>query len=229
MTSAELTPPQIVALSRELDDVVTLFRHGRATLQGLNFVTLDSSVVFACLSGGVEKVLKLSLGLLSMEEDGRWPSRTRMKEWGHDIPSMDTMARSKMAERVHLSAAQPYVTGLLDAVASDEQLARLLEIMGRHAMAGRFHNLDTLAAEQTRPAPQQLWEEMEMSLLQADEELLAAIVFAGPAGQAARLSLNRRIDSSLASWQLLYFRAWQHGLLGERARQWSGQLLGWSG
>jgi hypothetical protein len=105
MATDALSGPQVAALSHEIDDTVALFRHGRLALRELNFVTADSSVVFVCLSSGPEKLLKLSLGLLSLEQTGMWPSKQQMMKSWATTSSRWTDWHSTKSRHVENSAA----------------------------------------------------------------------------------------------------------------------------
>lgn len=222
MTDPLLPPTRIVALSNEIDEVVALLAHGRAVLANTGFSMIDEPVVFVCLAGGAEKLLKLSLGLAGLDIDDAWPD---MRRWNHRITAMDAECRRIIRERMHLSPAPGHPTQLLDKAERDDVLAAVLEVVTTYAMAGRFHNLDTLgASEPLSPSPRELWEKLVSRLGAADPAMLRGL--ADPKRyQSARLQLNDRIVRSIELWHKLYFRAWQHGILGWRGRMWSSQLL----
>ena len=193
-------------------------------MQDRGFDPTDSGAVFVCLASGAEKLLKLSLGLLELEVSGSWPSQQQMRtEWGHDLETMDRVARGKIYDRRHLSNAQAYLEGLLQTVETNPVLQQVLRVLGTYALAGRFHNLDALADEPTRPTPRDLWQNLESQLVLSDPGLLHQL-FDAHGGQTARKTFNSILDEALADWQRLYVRAWQHAIFGKQAQRWSAQL-----
>jgi hypothetical protein len=80
MLQMSFTPAQSAALSREIDAASSLLRHGFAILDEYRFASRDAEPVFACLAGGVEKLLKLTFGLTTVADGGDWPSKPRCRK-----------------------------------------------------------------------------------------------------------------------------------------------------
>jgi hypothetical protein len=216
-----LPPAKVAAFSYEIDEAMTLLAHGRYVLRNSRFAVPEEPIVFVCLAGGTEKLLKLTLGILGAETAGSWPD---VSSWRHRISSMDEECRRLVRERLHRATHPAFVAQLLDAVEANPITPAVLGVVTTYAVNGRFHNLDTLGgAAPSSPSPKELWDELERTLLVADPELLAQI--ANPrAGDEALTELCARIDAAIAEWQTLYWRAWQHGVLGAVGRTWSGRL-----
>lgn len=186
---------------------------------------VDADPVFACLSLGMEKVLKLSVGLDAVHRSGAWPPRQTMREtYGHRIGKLDQVARKVIRDHLHEAAAPPYVQEALDACDSDQLASKLVEAMARYATDGRFHNLDHLAGGSPgEGTPLNLWMEIQHVVLSspaAMAELTAELE--GPF-RWPRTVVNA-VDRSVRGWLEMYRRAWVHGLFGQAGREVSVQF-----
>jgi hypothetical protein len=85
-------------LNHEIDATATLFRRGHAILDEYRFASRDAEAVFVCLASGVEKLLKLTFGLLSLEESGHRPVQATMKHAGHRIMELDEAIHALMPQ-----------------------------------------------------------------------------------------------------------------------------------
>jgi hypothetical protein len=218
-----LDQDQSIALSNEIDATATLFRHGHAILDEYRFASRDAEAVFVCLAGGVEKLLKLTFGLLSLEESGIWPAQATMKHAGHRILELDEATRALISQHHRRSTVPGLIADLLERTASDPGLSQILATLERYATNGRFYNLDLLGGlEQKGDPPQELWEELQLLVVDANPELLEQL--AAPDNQAARRTINRIIASSLGTWCELMHRSWITGVCGAEAQRWSSQL-----
>lgn len=214
---------QIVALSAEIDATGTLFRHGHKILREYEFAARDAEAVFVCLAGGVEKLLKLTFGLITLEHDCVWPAQATMKNAGHRIMDLDKVTREQLSRYRQRSTVPGLITDLLDRTASDPGLFQILATLERYATNGRFYNLDLLGGlEQKGDPPQELWEELQLLVVDANPELLEQL--AGPDNRTARRTINRIIALSLGSWCELMHRSWITGVCGGEAQRWSSQL-----
>jgi hypothetical protein len=219
---AELSHQQVGALGYEVDDAVSLLGAGRRALMSES----EPVVVITLLGSGAEKLLKLTLGLVALDETGAWPSQQAMRgTWGHNVEAMAVATRDVMRRRRDLGTAPGYLDLLLEQTGRDAVLDAMLRLLSRHGRAGRFYNLDSLAgATDLQPPPRDMWEEMELSLVLPDPDLLSRI--ADPHGYpAARRELNALLDEAFRRWLELHFRAWQHGVIGPHARAWSAALM----
>jgi hypothetical protein len=221
-----MAPPRWAALSKELDAAASLLAHGVRILQIDGYSVLDAPAVLACLATGVEKLLKLTIGMVAIEETGIWPNQTKMKvDYRHAILNLDRDARAALTKRIDESTAPGYIHELLDSVNNDAVLALVLQTLDNYARKGRFYNLDMIAdAPQPGPSPSELWHDgVETKILLADMSLLEQI--ADPKKYpAGRLKLNRKIVASIEGWWELYYRAWITGVLGSWATMWASQL-----
>src|SRR5436190_1127328 len=122
------------ALSDEVDAASSLFRHGFKILSDYRFASRDADPVFVCLAGGAEKLLKLTLGLYTLDTSQAWPDVKTMKsQWRHQIAALDGHVRDLLRGRLHLSTAEGYMRRLLDKTDHDAVLAQVLETLDRYA------------------------------------------------------------------------------------------------
>jgi hypothetical protein len=222
LDSPELWP----ALAREIDSTFSLLSAADRNIQQLQSLSDDIDPLMACLAAGVERLLKLVHGLATVETTGCWPSKKEMQHTlNHKISDLDRIGRGHIVAGLEQSVHRVYVEGLLTKADGQPVLHALLDVLTRYASGGRFHNLDKLAeSPPSLPSPLQLWEDMELSLMQARPELLALI--GEPNGyEQVRGELNEQIGVALRDWWILYVRAGMQGCFGERGRRWlSGRM-----
>lgn len=215
--------PRWVVLSREVDATSTLFRHGFAILEEYEFASHDAEAVFVCLAGGAEKLLKLTVGLFSLEAGEPWPSKATMKTAGHRITELDRTVRALIAEHIGRSSVPGYMTELLENVNANVGVSQILLTFERYAVFGRFWNLDFLGGRtQPEEPPLDLWEELHSIVFAANPDLLEESARGDYV--AARRATNRILALTLGSWCELVYRAWRTGVCGAEAGKWSTQL-----
>jgi hypothetical protein len=128
--------------SKELDAAASLLAHGVRILQIDGYSVLDAPAVLACLATGAEKLLKLTIGMVTVEETGTWPDKRTMAErYRHAILDLDRNARAAIANRIDESGAPGYIRELLDSVDNDAVVALVLQALDNYARKGRFYNL----------------------------------------------------------------------------------------
>jgi hypothetical protein len=102
-------------------------------------------------------------------------------------------------------------------------VVQVLVTLERYAVNGRFYNLDMLGGRaQGDLSPQELWEELQMTILEANPEMLDQL--AGREHELARQDMNGIIAWSLGMWCELLLRSWVTGVCGALAKQCSPQF-----
>lgn len=208
----------------ELDAAASLLKRAVELLARYRSAAHDADPLLACLSIGVEKTTKLTMGMAGIQDTGRWPDKATMKDsWGHRVVLLDRKCREHMTSHAHQSSVAPLIRTLLDEVAQDRVLAAVLATLDRYGTEGRFHNLDALAeSPQAKPSPRELWNTTDNLVWGSDPALFATL--GGPDYAHSRIRVNGIISASITRWRDLYFRAWITGVLGADARQWSAYL-----
>ncbi|HTU15614.1 MAG TPA: hypothetical protein VMF31_10475 [Solirubrobacterales bacterium] len=212
-----LTREQEVALAYEIDALSTLFRHGFAALHSYRFALRDAEVIFACLSSGCEKFLKLTYGLLVLDETRSWPEKKAMMKIGHGISALNNEVCERIMKRRELSTAPGLVVELHEASRPNPGVILLLETFDRYASGGRFHNLDVLSSlPPSEESAHDLWEELSLIVIEANPEFLDEL--SGPSSGKVRSQMNEIIGKALGNWCELVRRAWLTGICGEVAK-----------
>jgi hypothetical protein len=214
---------KITALSREIDASASLLRHGFLILADEQFASRDSEPLFACLAGGAEKLLKLTFGLMTVDEGGDWPSIATMQHAGHKITELDATARRLLVERQSRSTQPDLIRHLLAATEGHPGVIQVLATLERYAVEGRFFNLDLLGGRaQGKASPAELWHELEMDIVEANPEMIDQS--ATGEYEQVRQTMDRIIASSLGIWCELLLQSWTTGVCGPLALQRSPQL-----
>ncbi|MFI6833793.1 hypothetical protein ACIBG5_42240 [Kribbella sp. NPDC050241] len=139
---------RILPLAQEAESAAALLAHGIGLVRRIG--AIEPSPMFACLAMGAEKLLKLSIGLLSWEMTGAWPSRAEMRDrLGHGIGEMHARTLNELGDRL----AEPNISGsahktiaaLRQEVIDDPIVTFALRALSDYAKQGRFYNLDILA------------------------------------------------------------------------------------
>jgi hypothetical protein len=219
----DFSPIESVALSAEIDAASSLLRHGFAILEEYRFASRDAEPVFACMAGGVEKLLKVTFGVATVDDGRGWPSKATMKNAGHKIVELDATVRGIIAEQQSRSTAPGLIRDLLQMTDGHPGVVQVLATLERYAVSGRFYNLDLLGGlGQPGASPQELWNALEMDIVAANPEMLDQL--AGPEYENARQNINGILAWCLGMWCELVLRAWTTGVFGAVAQQWSPQL-----
>jgi hypothetical protein len=152
------------ALIGEMTSTRNLLGYGVKVLRGARFIETTRDPIMTMLSIGVEKLLKLTVGVISLDETETWPSKPRMMSYGHGIVSLFDHVMEEIRARTLNSS--DYVRGLVAGVDADPVLRPLLAALDRYGRAGRFYNLDMLAdSPQPEASPAMMWDEAEQATL----------------------------------------------------------------
>lgn len=178
----------------------------------------DADALFACLSIGMEKLLKLTLGLRELDATGRWLSKVAMKTYGHDIVGMNDDVHSFIRDNPS-TAANPSLVDDAVAATSNERLTHwLLVTMSTYAQRGRFYNLDYLADGDTGElSPSEHWWTLEQEA--RTPELIAAIMSDDSVPNAWRREAVDLTMSAIRAWVACIATAWTQGMLGPKGRE----------
>ncbi len=110
--------------------------HGLTALRSYDFADKGRffSGMFA-LTIGLERLLKLVFLISKAEDSGRFPNNKELKDVGHDVGCLITLARS-INEDKSLGADTTKV--------DDELCAAIIELFSRFAKYARYYNLDSM-------------------------------------------------------------------------------------
>lgn len=190
MTIEHLDTAKGFALIGEMTSTRNLLGYGVRTLRGARFLETTRDPIMTMLSIGVEKLLKLTIGTISLDERQTWPSKATMMDYGHGISGLFDYVLLEILHRTEDSS--DYVKGLVAGVVADPVTRPLLAALDRYGKSGRFYNLDMLAdSTQSEPDPASMWDEAEQASL-ADPEV----------AKLMQIAMERLSDSE--AWDAFY-------------------------
>lgn len=214
-----LTKDQQFALIFETSSVQALLRHGVDQLLKVRYVDADIDPVLTTLSIGVEKLMKLTWGLLEVAAGRSWPAKTVMQEQGHGVESLNELIDQHLGAAVGLPA-QPWVQGLRDRVNNDPYWALILSALDSYGRSGRFYYLDQLAEQpQSWQSPRDDWDDLEQAISNDRPELLADLTGSNEDWRRPRTEINAVIAVSVTAWWEMIFRFWIQGAAGQFGKQ----------
>lgn len=160
---AELSQQQVVALLDEMTSTRNLLAYGLRVIRSAAFIDTTRDPILTMLSIGLEKLYKLTLGLISLDHDRAWPSKAEMKARGHNLLEMHEAVLRELRTRTASSA--PYVRGLVVEVERDQVVAPIVAALDLYGSRGRFYNLDELGGHSQPISPGAAWQEIEDAVL----------------------------------------------------------------
>ncbi len=164
MPIEHLDSQKAFALIGEMTSTRNLLGYGVKVLRVSRFMETTRDPIMTLLSIGVEKLLKLTVGVVSLDETTSWPSKSTMTAFGHGIDDLFDHAMVQIRSRTATSS--DYVQDLVATVENDIVLRPLLAALDRYGKSGRFYNLDLLADRpQPDTDPAHMWDEAEGAAL----------------------------------------------------------------
>ena len=210
---------------RESDSAKHLLAYGIRALRTAAFIETTRDPILTMLSIGVEKMLKLGLGLRHVEDHRVWlPARVLKNEYRHDLAKMESLLREAIRGNVTHATNRSYVDKALVAIDADPVWLPLVSALNRYGQEGRFYYLDALAENpQREESPQTFWDVAERIALENEPELNAQfhemMNDISLSNEFYRRLNERMADSLQRFWDLVAMAAVQ-GVLGERGKAW---------
>lgn len=226
MAEQRLTKPQGFALIFEADSARQLLNSGCHLLVGSPGIDEKFDALATTWSIGVEKVLKVTLGLAAVAAGDRWPNG---KDYGHHLSNMNEQLTEHLHKWATDTSATPWVWSLLDRLRDDPIWPALLKILDTYARTGRFAYLDRLVEVTNPPTePRRLWPAVESAVVRDRPDLRQATSADsfGPRSEfdAALLALNETVCRSTIHWWFTVTRLGAFGAYGEQGRQFTPDL-----
>jgi hypothetical protein len=219
-----LTGQRGFALLFEQESARQLMAHGVHTLQDSLYFAPDRDAVLTTLSIGVEKTLKVALGLRALDETGAWPTTEQMRTtWGHKIGAMDTDLRDYLRTWAS-TQGKGYVGTLVTAVDNDPVWPLLALTLDAYGRSGRFYHLDTLGERpQAWESPANMWDAAERACIEHCVDLSAReaqTVGTGTNGASEEFLrlVHARLADSVVGWWHMVVRAGMHGAFGPKGK-----------
>lgn len=76
---------QELALLAEMTLTRNLLAYGMQVIHAGTFIDTTLAPILTMLSIGVEKLYKLTFGLIALDRNNRWPTKTEMQKQGHKL------------------------------------------------------------------------------------------------------------------------------------------------
>ena len=217
MTSKNLSTKQNFAFIAEVTSTRNLLAYGARIVRTAAFVDTTRDPILTMLSIGFEKLYKLTLGLAFLDDNGRWPSKERMKEYGHNLGVMHDHVMIELERRSAKST--PYVRSILARTTSDPVVRPLVNALDMYGRSGRFYHLDLLGeVQQEWEDPDHYWQEIEAAASAASDIQQAMSAAMDDATNSklwdqVRLMQNQRIANSVENlWEMIAICGRNHTL-----------------
>lgn len=190
----------------------------------------DLSGILAVYSIGVERLLKLALGMCEIALGHPWPTMNSTRNgWGHAIASMDERLREKLRALIDSGEFEhaDMLRSWLCTLEHDLIWHAVVVTLEAYADKGRYHHLDTVAGGTVAsPNPTQLWDDVEKAAIAMRPALAAqyAGVLNGDPWEPFELALTTEVANSILRWEAIITAAGMHGVYGA-----DGKTLGSAG
>jgi hypothetical protein len=159
----DLDRQQSLALQAEMTSTRNLLAYGIRAIRTGKFIDTTRDPILTMLSIGVEKLYKLTLGLIVLDRDHNWPNKAEMQKQGHRLVPMHAAVMTELLART--ANKSEYVRGLLAEVDGDPVVAPIIEALDMYGRMGRFYYLDELGDVPQTVSPDDAWQNIEQSAL----------------------------------------------------------------
>lgn len=159
----DLDRQQGSALLAEMTSTRNLLAYGIRVIHTGAFIDTTRDPILTMLSIGLEKLYKLTLGLIALDRDHRWPTKTEMQKRGHKLVPMHASVIDEL--RVRTANKSEYVRGLLTELDNDPVLVPIIEALDMYGRMGRFYYLDELGDAPQSVSPDDAWQNVEQAAL----------------------------------------------------------------
>lgn len=204
-------------LSSELTTATELMALGLNQAADPKWVARHPGGAFNQLAQGVERVLKLCFGLSEQSHGRDVDAKFGSGGGGHALLTINSIVmETLLAESV---SSTPYMRKLLSETLEDPYWNDTLRALDQWAATtGRYRDLDALRGKPVSGDPAWApWEEAErraITELGGWENLTNEVIALG----------RERVLFSIMCWWHTIYRSWQHGLVGDEGKIFSGEL-----
>ncbi len=154
-----LDQQQGFALLQEITSSRNLLAYGLRVMRTGAFVDTTRDPILTMLSIGLEKLYKLTLGLIALDHDHRWPTKAQMQDQGHRLNKMHQAVMDELQART--SDRSEYVRGLLAEIEDDPVVSPFVRALDMYGRQGRFYYLDHLGDSLQPLSPDEVWQDIE--------------------------------------------------------------------
>ena len=210
---------------QESDSAKHLLAYGVRALRTAAFIETTRDPIMTMLSIGVEKTLKLGLGMDHLASNRVWlPLNVLKNDYRHNLIRMEGLLRDAIRENIGRATHRYYVDQALAAVESDPVWPPLVAALNRYGQEGRFYYLDALAENpQREESPQVFWDAAERVALDNEPELnnlFQRMMADYSLSDEFYRRLNERMADSLRRFWDLVAMSGVQGVFGQRGKGW---------
>jgi hypothetical protein len=219
-----LTAAQGVALQIEAHSIQNLLRDGYRSIRGIRRIAASADSVFVVASVGVEKAMRLMLGLGDVRERGQWPPAARIQGWGESLAELDASLEETLTRSAPAAAHPEYSALLLAGHRSDRLWHLFLHVLDRYGSSPQFAVIDRLGeVNGSWEAPLETWSRLEFAIL-SQRSTLAEVLSSPFESEAGREEVSAQAARTLLRlWNLIH-QFCVEGCFGERGAILSVQL-----
>ena len=170
MAILHLDRQQGFALLAEMTSTRNLLAYSLRVIRTGAFIDTTRDPILTMLSIGMEKLYKLTLGLIVLERDHKWPTKSEMQKRGHNLVPMHTVVMNEL--RARTADKSQYVRELVAEVDNDPVVVPIIEALDLYGRMGRFYYLDQLGDAPQAVSPDHAWQKIEQFAL-TDPEVAA--------------------------------------------------------
>lgn len=206
------------ALLFEVGAIERFLNNGNELMAGDSYLDNKSDAVIALWAMGVERLLKIIIGMDAVNSGEEWPVWHGAS--GHSIASLDEQLQGIALTRIEAGHATygDYSFRLVSAWQEDQHWTLLIEILTAYAKMGRYYDLNLISMRQR----QKYFSEFQPreKLLELQRLLFDETLFGGPMTEIEKGSrhADRRIVSVLLNWWFTVTTLCAQGVFGEVAK-----------
>lgn len=163
MPIVDLDRQQGLALLAEMTSTRNLLAYGIRIIRTGAFIETTRDPILTMLSIGVEKLYKLTLGLIALDERRTWLTRDEMKAHGHNLVAMHQAVMESL--RIRTASKSQYVRKLVVDVDADLAIEPVINALDLYGQMGRFYYLDQLGDHLQLVSPDDAWQKIERAAI----------------------------------------------------------------
>ena len=222
---SNLTTQQAFALIEETERAVELSHRGIEALWSLDSSNDRYHLPLQLLAQGLERLLKLTYVLGTVESSGQIPTSVELRKFGHDLLALtDEVVKIARADTDFIS--RPAIAHDLEFISTDEDLRAMLEALSHFGKQGRYHDLEILLGadpDALGDSPEQAWQQLEADFLRRHPEWVSKLGTAEfSAGWYQALAAD--VTGVLQRFLRGVCRMWTLGPLGEHGKRMTGTI-----
>jgi len=188
----------------------------------ITYLPAIQAPVFALISTGMEKFLKLTLGLISVNRRGIWEDTKTMKGFGHRLSIMNNIVMDYIKNNLNIATNPKCVELAFKSVPDLPTLNLIIKVLERYANSGRFYYIDELTGnEQSEESPDALWDKVESKICELCPNIHALL----SQNEVFEKALGEELACYFAAWRKIIIQAGIQGLFGDRGILMANDIL----